>query len=67
MNETQLHYNAMQIGVVELLRAKEQQIETAVAYVEALRDHWLARTDFALLLSGRLPEGSGVQVGQTEK
>jgi cobalt-zinc-cadmium efflux system outer membrane protein len=55
VHETQLQYNAMQLGVFELLRAKEQQIGAAVAYVDALRDYWLARTDLEQLLSGRLP------------
>ncbi|MGE5219782.1 MAG: hypothetical protein ACM3SP_22505, partial [Chloroflexota bacterium] len=44
---------------VQLLRAREQQIETAAAYVEALRDYWLARADLTQLLSGRLPGGGG--------
>ena len=35
----------MQLGPIQLLRAREQQIETAVAYIEALRDYWLARGD----------------------
>jgi len=42
-----------------LLRAKEQQIETAVAYIEALRDYWLAQGDIGQLLSGRLPTSNG--------
>ncbi len=29
---------------IQLLRAREQQIETGAAYVEALRDYWLARS-----------------------
>jgi outer membrane protein, heavy metal efflux system len=60
VNEAQLHYNAMQIGPVELLRARERQIETAVAYVESLRDYWLARGDATQLLSGRLPQANGM-------
>jgi len=60
LNETQLHYNAMQIGVADLLRAKEQQIETAGAYVEALRDYWIARVDLEQLMSGRLPDSAGL-------
>jgi hypothetical protein len=61
VNEAQLHYNAMQLGPVQLLRAREQQIETGAAYVEALRDYLMARTDLAQLLSGRLPGGNGAQ------
>jgi cobalt-zinc-cadmium efflux system outer membrane protein len=60
VHETQLHYNAMQLGVFELLRAREQQIQAAVAYVDTLLDYWLARTDLEQLLSGRLPSLNGV-------
>lgn len=61
VNESQLHYNAMQVGPVQLLRAREQQIEIGAAYVDALREYWLARTELAQLLSGRLPEGGGAR------
>ena len=60
VHETQLQYNAMQLGVFELLRAREQQIQAAMAYVDTLLDYWLARTDLEQLLSGRLPSGGGV-------
>jgi outer membrane protein, heavy metal efflux system len=60
VNETQLQYNAMQLGPFQLLRAREQQIQTAVTYIEALRDYWFARADLGQLLSGRLPRsGAG--------
>jgi len=62
VNEAQLQYNAMQLGVVQLLRDREQQIETGVAYVEALREYWLARADLAQLSSGRLPVSNGFRV-----
>jgi cobalt-zinc-cadmium efflux system outer membrane protein len=65
VNETQLQYNAMQLGPFQLLRAKEQQIETAVAYIEALREYWLARGDFGQILSGRLPSSNGLPASQT--
>ncbi len=64
LNELQLQYNAMQFGVFQLLRAREQQIETAVSYIESLRDYWLARTDLSQILMGRLPAGNGVPAGQ---
>jgi len=59
VNETQLQYNAMQRGVFELLRAREQQIQTAVTYIDTLLDYWLAHTDLGLILSGRLPRLDG--------
>jgi cobalt-zinc-cadmium efflux system outer membrane protein len=64
VNEAQLQYNAMQLGPIQLLRAREQQIETGAAYVEALRDYWLARAELAQLLSGRLPGGEGARAGE---
>ena len=63
VNEGQLHYNAMQIGILQLLRDREQQIETGVAYVEALRDYWLARADLLQVASGRLPTPNGSRTG----
>jgi cobalt-zinc-cadmium efflux system outer membrane protein len=64
VNESQLHYNAMQLGPIQLLRAREQQIETAVAYIEALRDYWLAQGDLRQILNGRLPKSNSVQTTQ---
>jgi cobalt-zinc-cadmium efflux system outer membrane protein len=65
VNEAQLHYNAMQLGPIQLLRAREQQIETAVTYIEALRDYWLARGDAGQILHGRLPASIGSAFAQT--
>jgi cobalt-zinc-cadmium efflux system outer membrane protein len=57
LDETMKSYNAMGIGVVELLMAKRDQIETGRMYVEALCDYWLARADVEQLRAGRLIEG----------
>jgi cobalt-zinc-cadmium efflux system outer membrane protein len=65
VNESQLQYNAMQLGPIQLLRAREQQIETAVAYIEALRDYWLAQGDLGQIMNGRLPKSNGVQRTQS--
>jgi cobalt-zinc-cadmium efflux system outer membrane protein len=63
VNEAQLQYNAMQIGIFHLLRDRERQIETGVAYVEALREYWLARADLVHISSGRLPMSNGARMG----
>ena len=63
VNEAQLQYNAMQIGIFHLLRDRERQIETGVGYVEALREYWLARADLLHISSGRLPMSNGVRRG----
>ena len=62
VNEAQLQYNAMQIGIVQLLREREQQIDTSVAYVEALREYWLARAHLEQISSGRLPASHGFRM-----
>lgn len=50
--ESQLQYNAMQIGVFQLLKAKQDEINSGRGYVEALRDYWIARTDLERALGG---------------
>jgi len=53
--EAQLQYNAMQIGIFELLRARERQIEAGEGYVQTLLDYWTSRAMIELLLRGRTP------------
>ncbi len=53
VSETQLQYNAMNAGVFQLIAAKRDQVETGRAYVEALRDYWIARAEHEQLLAGR--------------
>ena len=64
--ETQLQYNAMQVGPVELLFAKQQQIEAGAAYVRSLRDYWSARAQLDLILSGRLGAGVSAPSGSSD-
>jgi outer membrane protein TolC len=58
VQDTQLEYNAMSVGVFQLLQSKRDQIEVARAYVEGLRDYWLTRSEVEELLAGRLARGS---------
>ena len=53
--ENVLRYNAMLIGVFELLADARKQISSENAYLEALRDFWLADTTLDLALKGRSP------------
>ena len=53
VDETQLQYNAMAVGFFQLLQAKRDQVETATAYIDQLRQYWIARTRAERLLSGR--------------
>lgn len=55
VDQTLRTYNAMNTGPIQLLTAKRDQIETMSAYVDTLRDYWIARSEAELLLSGRTP------------
>jgi cobalt-zinc-cadmium efflux system outer membrane protein len=63
VRDTQLQFNAMNTSVFQLLIARRDQIEAGRAYVEALREYWLAAADLEQLLAGRIPEGA--MVGST--
>jgi outer membrane protein, heavy metal efflux system len=57
VNDTQLQFNAMQLGIFQLLLAKVQQIDTGLRYIDALNDYWHAHTALQQILSGgRLSE-----------
>jgi outer membrane protein TolC len=52
---TQLEYNAMSVGIFQLLQAKRDQIAAAQTYVELLQEYWTLRAEVEQLLAGRLP------------
>ncbi|MFP6683353.1 MAG: TolC family protein [Polyangiaceae bacterium] len=64
--ETLLHYNAMSIGVLQLLLAKRDEIESTTAYVAALRDYWIARAETEQLLAGRLTQNASTMASQEQ-
>jgi outer membrane protein TolC len=53
--ENLLRYNGMLISVFDLLSDARQQIASVNAYIEALRDYWLADSTLQLALSGKSP------------
>lgn len=53
--EAQLQYNAMQIGLFELLRARERQIEAGERYIDSLQNYWISKAAIEQLLKGRTP------------
>lgn len=55
LNQTQLQYNAMQMGPLELLNAKERELEAERNYIGAMRDYWIARATLERAMHG----GSG--------
>lgn len=59
--ESQLHYNAMFIGVFQLLEAKRREIDAGLGYIAALHDYWSARADLdALEMGAMLGDSSGM-------
>jgi outer membrane protein TolC len=66
--ENLLRYNGMLISVFELLADARQQVASVNAYIEALRDYWLAESTLQLAMTGRSsgsisPSGGMVQAG----
>jgi outer membrane protein, heavy metal efflux system len=53
LDETLLQYNAMTVGVFQLLQVQRGVTEAAIAQVDATLDYWKARAAYELLLAGR--------------
>lgn len=51
--ETLLQLNAMQVGVFELLDAKQREVEARVKMVDTYRGYWEARIELERLIQGR--------------
>jgi cobalt-zinc-cadmium efflux system outer membrane protein len=54
VEESQLQYNAMQVSLFDLLRAKQEEVNAGREYVEALRDYWVARAELEKAVGGSL-------------
>ncbi len=50
----QQRYNAMLLGVFQLLLAKQAEIEAYRQYIESVRDYWNAHVDLERAVGGRL-------------
>jgi cobalt-zinc-cadmium efflux system outer membrane protein len=55
---SQEQYNAMLLGVYQLLQAKQSETNAYREYIEAVRDYWIARADVERAIGTRL-EGEG--------
>lgn len=65
---SQQQQSFMLIGTFDLLNAKQQEMDVYQAYLEAVRDYWIAYTELQRAAGGKLPEGAdatdtGVSVG----
>lgn len=52
---SQQQYNAMLLGVFQLLIAKQNEINTYREFIEALRDYWTLRAELEWKVGGQLP------------
>lgn len=51
---SQEQYDAMLLGVYQLIQAKQSEFAAYREYIEALRDYWIARSDLERAIGGRL-------------
>jgi cobalt-zinc-cadmium efflux system outer membrane protein len=58
LQQSQLQYNGMLLGVFQLLQVRRDQIEAGSEYVNALHDYWRARTELERAIGGRLPQSN---------
>jgi len=56
--EMLLRYNGMLSSVFELLADSREQVTAVNAYIESLRDFWIAESDLQMALTGRSPGAS---------
>lgn len=52
--ETQLQFNAMQLGVFALLAAKQRELQIKREYIDTLLGYWTAHARLGQILDGRL-------------
>src|SRR5262249_5290724 len=56
---SQQQYDAMLLGVHQLLGAKQNEVNAYREYIEAVRDYWIARSELGRAVGGRIQrEGS---------
>jgi outer membrane protein, heavy metal efflux system len=57
--------NAMLVGPFELIRARQQEYDVDQAYLEAVRDYWLARVELSRQVGAQLPAAQAVSLADT--
>ena len=59
VEQTQLQFNGMLVGVNQLIQAKQREISAQREYIEAQREYWLARTELDRALGASIPGADG--------
>lgn len=63
--QTQLQYNAMQLGVFRLLETKKQEIAAESRYINERLNYWIAQTELQQILEGLIIQTSGKPAART--
>jgi outer membrane protein, heavy metal efflux system len=63
LDETLLQYNAMQVGVFELLVAEQALLDVQLAELEARAEYWIAEAALEALLAGVRPQLDTISTG----
>jgi cobalt-zinc-cadmium efflux system outer membrane protein len=56
VKESQLRYNAMLLGVFQLLQARRDEIEAYRDYLDTIRDYWITRAELERAAGGPLDQ-----------
>jgi cobalt-zinc-cadmium efflux system outer membrane protein len=51
---SELHYNAMLLGIDRWLMARQSEVSAYKEYIETMRDYWIAKSDLERAVGGRL-------------
>jgi len=60
---SQQQYDAMLLGVFQLIQAKQSELAAYRELIEAVRDYWIARSDLERAVGTRLGPNSSVEAG----
>jgi cobalt-zinc-cadmium efflux system outer membrane protein len=60
---SQQQYDAMLLGVFQLIQAKQSELAAYRELIEAVRDYWIARSDLERAVGTRLGPGTSVDAG----
>ncbi len=59
VEQSQLNYNGMFLGLYELIATQRESLEVRRSAIAARRDYWIARFELELALGGSLGHGTG--------
>ena len=64
--QTLLQYNAMQVGIFQLLQARREELDAQLALVATRREYWSAAAELEALLAGQRVRPAERSAGASE-